>query len=115
MRPYSRDLRERILAALESGQRTGEVGARFAVSDRTVRRYRQMLRERGSLAPKPIPGGRRLLAGQDATLAAQLEAEPDAPLAEHCRTWQARTGQRVSLATMHRAIRRLNWTVKKSD
>lgn len=107
MRPYSHDLRARIIAAVEAGQRTGEVAARFAVSDRTVRRYRQGLRERGSLAPRPIPGGRRLLG--------QLEADPDATLAAHCQTWQARTGQRVSLTTMHRAIRRLDWTVKKSD
>lgn len=114
MRPYSHDLRQRIIAALASGQRTGEVAARFVVSDRTVRRYRQVLRERGSLAPRPIPGGRRLLAGREAELLAQVQADPDATLAEHGRTWQTRTGQRLSLATMHRAIRRLDWTVKKS-
>lgn len=114
MRPYSRDLRERIIAALAAGQRTGAVAARFAVSDRTVRRYRQVLRERGSLAPRPIPGRPCLLANQEAALLAQLQADPDATLAEHCQRWAARTGQRLSLATMHRAIRRLAWTVKKS-
>jgi transposase len=55
MRPYSRDLRERIIAALEAGERTGQVVARFVVSDRTVRRYRHLLQERGSLTPKPLP------------------------------------------------------------
>jgi transposase len=114
MRPYSRDLRERIIAALEAGERTGRVAARFAVSDRTVRRYRQVLRERGSLAPKPLPGRHRLTAGREAELLVQVQAHPDATLAEHCRRWQARTGQRLSLATMHRALRRLNWTIKKS-
>jgi transposase-like protein len=39
MRPYSCDLRERIIAALEAGERTGQVAARFAVNDQTVRRY----------------------------------------------------------------------------
>lgn len=115
MRPYSRDLRERILAALASGQRTGEVAARFVISDRTVRRYRQVLRERGTLRPRPIPGRRRLLADQEPALLAQVQADPDATLARHCQTWQTRTGQRLSLATMHRAIRRLDWTVTKSD
>lgn len=114
MRAYSCDLRERIIAALEAGERTGQVATRFAVSDRTVRRYRQVLRERGSLAPKPLPGRRRLTAGREAELRDQVQAHPDATLADHCRRWQARTGQRLSLPTMHRAIGRLNWTVKKS-
>jgi transposase len=114
MRPYSLDLRERIIAALEAGERTGQVAARFAVSDRTVRRYRQLLREQSSLAPRPIPGRRRLTAGREADVLAQVQADPDATLAEHCRAWQARTGQRLSLATMHRALQRLQWTVKKS-
>lgn len=114
MRPYSRDLLERIMVALAAGQRTGLVAARFAVSDRTVRRYRQQLRERGSLTPEPLPGRRRLTAGREAELLAQLRADPDATLTEHCRTWRARTGQRLSLATMQRAIRRLDWTIKKS-
>ncbi len=114
MRPYSQDLRERIIAALEAGERTGQVAARFAVSDRTVRRYWQLLRERATLAPRPIPGRRRLTAGREAELLAQLQAHPDATLAQHGRLWFDRTGQRLSLATMHRAIRRLNWTVKKT-
>jgi transposase len=114
MRPYSHDLQKRIIAALEAGERTGQVAARFAVNDRTVRRYRQLLRERGSLAPKPLPGRRRLTAGRETELLVQVQAHPDATLAEHCRRWQAHTGQRLSLATMHRAIGRLNWTVKKS-
>jgi transposase len=114
MRPYSRDLRERIIAALEAGERTGQVVARFVVSDRTVRRYRHLLQERGSLTPKPLPVRRRLTAGREAELLVQIQAYPDAKLADHCRRWQARTGQRLNLATMHRAIGRLNWTVRRA-
>jgi hypothetical protein len=38
---------------------------------------------------------------------------PAAPLAEHCTTWEQTHGVRVSVPTMYRAIRALNWTRKK--
>lgn len=43
----------------------------------------------------------------------QLEAHPDATLAEHCQWWEAAHGVQVSSATMSRAMKHLNWTRKK--
>jgi hypothetical protein len=45
----------------------------------------------------------------------QLEAQPDATLAEHCRQWEHTVGVPVSTTTMNRVIRGdFGWTRKKS-
>ena len=113
--PYSLDLRTRIIAALEAGQPVAQVAARFAVAPRTVRRYRQRWQQEGMLIPRRSPGrARRILPEQEAMLIAQVEADPDATLATHCRHWQAQTGITLSPATMCRALQRLALTRKKS-
>lgn len=56
MRAYSLDLRTRILSALDAGQPVAVVAERFAVSGRTVRRYRQQWQQRGSLQERTSPG-----------------------------------------------------------
>ena len=48
-----------------------------------------------------------------AALAAQLKADPDGRLLDHCQRWQERTGQAVSLTALYRACRALDWTHKK--
>lgn len=111
---YSRDLRERVVGSVASGRSQLETARLFGVAASTVKRYLQQRRERGTLAPKPIPGGgRRIGPAREALLRAQLDGVPDATLAEHCAQWEQTTGQQVSLATMSRAIRRLEWTRKK--
>jgi transposase len=47
-------------------------------------------------------------------LRAQVLAQPDATLADHCRRWAAEHHVTVSVATMSRAFRRLGITLKKS-
>jgi transposase len=86
----------------------------FAVSLATLKRYLKRQRETGDVRTKPIPGrpakkGAALQAG----LLSQLDAYPDATLAEHCQIWETTQGVQVSSATMSRAIQRLNWTRKK--
>jgi YD repeat-containing protein len=115
MRPYSLDLRTRIVAALDTGQPVAAVAERFAVSARTVRRYRQQWHTAGQLRARTAPGRRRVIPPeQDALLRAQVAAHPDATLAVHCQLWTEATGQQPSLATMCRALQRLRWTHKKS-
>jgi len=86
----------------------------FAISLATLKRYLKRQRETGDVRAKPIPGrpskkGAVLQTG----LRSQLEAYPDATLAEHCRFFETTQGVQVSSATMSRAIQRLNWTRKK--
>ena len=114
MRAYSIDLRTKVVAAVDRGMATGAVARAFGVSLSTVKRYRQQRRQTGSIAPRPIPGRPAVMRrDHDAVLRAQLEAQPDAILEEHCQRWEEQQGMHVSIATMARAIRRLGWTRKK--
>lgn len=114
MKAYSQDLRERILRAVDQGKTRDDIVNLFGVSHATIKRYVKQRREKGHVQPKPIPGRppkkRALL---QTTLQAQLEKQPDATLQEHCDTWEAQEGIKVSLSTMSRAIDALHWTRKK--
>ncbi len=114
MKAYSYDLRQRVLRAVDQGRPRAEIVLMFAISLATLKRYLKCQRETGDVRAKPIPGrpskkGAVLQAG----LRSQLEAYPDATLAEHCQLWETTQCVQVSSATMSRAIQRLNWTRKK--
>jgi transposase len=115
-KPYSVDLRERAVAAAEAGLLQAEVVRLFSVSLATLKRWLFKRRSGQSLAPKRYRPGPRAAFGNPeavAALRAQLEAEPDGRLIDHCQRWHQRTGQAVSVATLHRARRALGWTHKK--
>jgi transposase len=114
MKPYSEDLRERVVAAVERGTKRVEVVETFAVSLPTMKRWLKQQRDTGDLAPKPIPGPPAVK--RDAlveALPARLAEQSDATLEEHCSWWRERTGVKVSTATMSRAITAFGWTRKK--
>jgi putative transposase len=112
MRPSSRDLRERIVRAVDAGSAQGAVAQTFGVGRATVQRYVAQ-RRRGDLVPRPFPGrAARIGAAQLAALRAQLGAAPDATLTGHCDRWAADQGVRVSVETMQRTVARLGWTRK---
>jgi transposase len=114
MKAYSPDLRQRIVAAVQAGDRKAAVARRFCVERSTVRRYVQRWERTGSLAATPIPGAPPAIAPtQYPALLAQLRAMPDATLEAHCDRWERDHGVRVSLSTMSRAQRRAGWTRKK--
>ena len=77
-RPYSMDLRERVVAAVEGGQSRRAVAKLFQVGAATVVRWMQRHRTAGTCAPHAM-GGRRhfvLLAQRD-WLLARVAAAPD--------------------------------------
>src|SRR5215467_1655691 len=114
MKPYSQDLRERVVKAVDKGLSRSEIVKLFGVSEATIKQYLRLRSETGNLAPKRIPGyPPRKLGELQKGLRPQLEAHPDATLEEHCRLWEAQTGVKVSTSTMRRAILRLRWTWKK--
>ena len=114
MKPYSEDLRERVVAAVGRGVTRADVVETFAVSLPTIKRWLKQQRETGTLAPKPIPGppARKREALLEA-LPTRLAEQADATLEEHCSWWRERAGGEVSTATMSRAISALAWTRKK--
>ena len=114
MKPYSEDLRWRVVAAVDDGLPRAAVARRFIVSVPTIKRWLKQRRETGALAPKPIPGPPAIK--RDAlleALPARLAEQADATLEQQCPWWQERTGVEVSTATMSRAITALAWTRKK--
>jgi len=115
MQALSLDLRQRILTALEAGDKRAQIAARFGVSQSSVYRIQRQEKSQGDLSPKKRPG--RGLALKDADLPAletlvQQQADPTgATLVD---AWQQASGKRVGLSTMHRALHRLKFSYKKS-
>ena len=58
-RPYSNDLRERVVAAVLQGESVRSVAARFGVAVSTVVKWHQRYRASGSVAPGKVGGHRR--------------------------------------------------------
>ena len=56
-KPYSEDLRERVVAAVEAGATRQAAGDRFGVSDSSAIRWVQRWRSGGGLAAKRRGGG----------------------------------------------------------
>lgn len=119
MRAYSVDLREKLLAAVDTGMRREQAASLFGVSVPTIERYVRLRRETGSLAPrravKPGPAAVKGAALRG-WLPGRLEQCPEATLAEHAAAFTAATGIEVSPATVYRAIAGLpagGWTLKK--
>lgn len=112
---YSRDLRQRVLAASDGPLTNQQVAELFQVSTGTVERWRRQRRETGQLSAGKSTGRPRAIPdGQLEALRTQVEQMPDATLVAHCAQWAETTGRGVSTATMCRALHRLAWTVKKS-
>jgi transposase len=117
MNGYSKDLRLKVLDALDRGTPRGEAAGLFGVSLSTIKRWLERRREGEDLSPRPSPGRTpRILATDEERRAlwAQLEANDDATLERHCDLWEQERGVGVSVATMSRAVRKLGWTFKKS-
>src|SRR5262249_19336618 len=53
MRPYSLDLRERVLKDCDAGMRTSALARKYSVSPAWVRRLKQRRRRTGQVAPTP--------------------------------------------------------------
>ena len=56
VKPYSKDLRLRVLAAVDRGMPRAEAARVFGVSASSIRRYLRLRRETGDVDPKPVPG-----------------------------------------------------------
>lgn len=112
--PLSRDLRERIVEAVEGGSSMRGAAARFAVSPSSAIKLMARVRATGSVAPARYGGHRRpLLAPHEDVLRALVGEQPDITLAEIQTELHRRRGIRVCLATIHVRLRRLGLRHKK--
>ena len=82
-RPYSLDLRERVVAAIADGATCREVAALFDVAVSSVVKWSSRKRSTGSAAAKPM-GGRRFhkLEGERDWLLSRLTEKPDVTVRE---------------------------------
>lgn len=116
MNAISPDLRQRIIHAVQIDKDTPEQAAeRFIVGRASVYRFLEQLRNQGTLQPaQRIIAPRRITADDLPRLREQLEAHNDATLEEHCQLWTEQTSVTLSVSTMHRALKRLSISLKKS-
>ncbi len=110
-RALSRDLRDRVVAAIEGGVSCRRAAERFGVSAASAIRWRQLALAHGTPAAKPQGGdagrrGSRIMR----TSSSGIATEPDPTLAE-LRTMLAECG--VSIATLWRFFERHGITRKE--
>ena len=115
-KPYSMDLRERIVAFVEAGHSCRAAARVFRVSASTAVRLAAAQRECGDIAPRPqgrTPGTVGKLATHQAFLLEIVQAEPDITLKELAGALVEAHGVRVQLSSLHRALRRAGYSYKK--
>jgi transposase len=116
MNAYSKDLRLKVLCAVERGVPRREVAELLGISLSTISRYVKLKASGAEIAPKPSPGRKAKILDSPVhrrALWRQLEANDTATLEEHSQMFEKERGVSVSVATMSRAVRRLGWTFKK--
>ncbi len=112
-RPYSDDLRSRVLAAVEAGESRRSAAARFGVAPSSAVKWVQRARRTGSVSPGKVGGHRRpVLEPQRDWLLAQVEARPGTTVQELQHRLAGR-GIEVSHDTVWRFLRACGLTFKK--
>jgi transposase len=109
MKPYSMDLRQRVINAYDAGRQTKEIARTYAVSPAWARRLKQHRHERGDIIPRG-GGGIQTPKVDPVQLAERVRQKPDATLAE----LRESLGIDCTLWTICKALRRLKLTYKKS-
>lgn len=113
-RPYSDDLRERAVAAVDAGMSRHQAAKVFSVGVSSVIRWVQAHRRTGSVSPRPMGGARgyRIEADHRAWLLDRIVAKPDLTL-EEIRRELAERGLAVGYGTVWRFCEREQLTLKK--
>jgi transposase len=116
MKPYSQDLRERVLAAVKERKASqAQIARTFKIGQSTLEKWLRRQRETGSCAARPHGGGNpRALAGCESFLRAQVKKQPDVSLDELRARVAATKGVQASPSMMCRELSRLNLRRKKS-
>ena len=112
-RPYSEDLRSRIVAAVEAGATRAAAAEQFAVSVSCAIKLVQRFRRTGSVAPAARGRKRFALAGHESLVRDLVAARSDMTLDE-LTDELAERGIRVGRSSVNRFLKVLELTLKKS-
>jgi transposase len=117
MKPYSTDLRERVVLSVESGDcNIPEAASQYAVSEPSIERWLARNRATDSCAPLPHAGGMpRKLAAAEAVIRAAVKEQPDATLQELCKRVKQKSKIKSGLSMMCRELARLKLPRKKKS
>ena len=110
---YSTDLRSRVLAAVEAGERPEAAAHRFAVGRSTAYRWVAAARAEGRREARRMGGGPppAIRGETEAALRQMLSGSDNHLTLAECRDrLAAETGLRVHSWTVGRALRRMGWT-----
>src|SRR5215212_70080 len=105
MKPYSLDLRLKVLDAVDCGIPKEELVGIFGVSMSTIDRYLRQRRQTGEIAPGRTPRRTPLICAtieERRSLWRQLEENDAATLERHCELWESKQRVRISVSTMCR-------------
>lgn len=110
MEAYSMDLRVRVMADVDSGMRTKAVAKKYCVSANWVRKLKRFRRQTGSFAARiQRVSHATKLDSELPRLEEIVQQQPDATLKE----LRLALGVQVGLATVWRALKRLQLSFKK--
>jgi transposase len=115
-KPYSVDLRERIVGYVEEGHSARSAAVVFGVSASTAVRLAAAWRRDGNIAPKRqgrAPGTVGKLAPHLDFLIERVRSEPDITLRELADALSEARGVEVQLSSIHRALIRAGYSYKK--
>jgi transposase len=112
-RPYSQDLRSRIVAAVEAGATRRATADQFAVSVSCAIKLVQRFRQTRSLEPGPRGRKPFALAEHEALVRELVAEQPDVTLDELTLALEDR-GIRVGRSSVNRFLKACGLTLKKS-
>lgn len=115
-KPYSMDLRERVVGYVVQGHSARAAARVFGVSTSSAVRFAAAHRREGSVAPKPqgrLAGTVGKLAAHVGFLIDRIKGKPDITLQELAVALREARGVEVHLSSIHRALIRAGYAYKK--
>lgn len=114
-KPYSQDLRERVIEAIEAGHAQSDVAQMLKISRRTIVDYVKRWRTKGSVEPDKFGGHKKYKLAEHADkVKALVKAEPDQTLAELKAKLEA-ASIKVSASAIDRFLKVSKITYKKNS
>ena len=113
-KPYSEDLRRRVIEAAQEGASIIETTERLGISISSVVRFRRLYRETGTISPAKFGGYKKhKLAAHEERVRQLVSEQPDMSLAE-MRAVLAKEKVEVGQSSLHRFLQFLRLPVKKN-